>query len=80
MFDKVTCGCRKWYIGIDDDANVVVHFGSMAGHVDATLFDSYPKEWRELAEMFTKAADYFDALRKVREVERQTNKEEHSNV
>ncbi len=71
MFGRVRCGFKTWAISINDNGHVIVDFGTMAGHVKSHLFDSTPKEWRELAEMFTRAADYFEAKHKVAEVERE---------
>lgn len=74
MFGTTRCGFKKWAISIDDDGNVIVDFQTMAGHVQSQLFDSNPKEWRELAAMFANAADYFEAKQVVAQAERKVER------
>lgn len=63
---KVSCGHRKWEIGINEDSNVVVKYHYHPGYMEITLCDSNPTEFHDLAKMFESAATYYEALAEVR--------------
>lgn len=54
--DKVSCGYKKWSIGIGENGEVIVEFGYHPNYGSVSLHDTSIDDLRNLGEMFLAAA------------------------